>query len=127
MLEEPSGLALVARGGEQEELGGDVLVAALLGLLVGDVEELRELAREVHLPRRAFHLGKLGNRVSQAFLQGVRIAAGLGDEARDTLVLEQRRKQVLRLDVLVVLPEREALRLRQGLLELGGELVNRIG
>ena len=74
-------------------------------------------------PGRAFHLGKPGNRIAQVLLQDVRIAAGLGDQAGDARVLEQRREQVLRLDVLVVLAKREALRLRQGLLELGGEFV----
>ena len=40
------GLALVLRGGEQEQLGGDELVAALGGFLVGEVEQVVEVARD---------------------------------------------------------------------------------
>jgi hypothetical protein len=36
LLQQPPGLALVARTGEQEQFGRDVLVAALLRFLVGE-------------------------------------------------------------------------------------------
>ena len=51
LLEQPSGLALVLGQGEQEQLGGDELVAALLGFLVGQVEQVRQ-ARARRSPRR---------------------------------------------------------------------------
>ena len=40
---------LSSASGEQEQLAGDELVAALLRFLVGDVEQLRQVARDVHL------------------------------------------------------------------------------
>ena len=46
-------LALVVNGREHEQLARDVLVAALLGELVGDVEQLAEVIREVDLAARA--------------------------------------------------------------------------
>ncbi len=43
LLEDPADGALVAAGGEQEQLARDVLVAALLRELVGAIEELPEI------------------------------------------------------------------------------------
>src|SRR6185436_2724054 len=107
---------------QQEHLGSDVLVAALLRFLVGDVEELRELAREVDLARGAFDLGQFLDLLRKTLLERSGISARLGEEAGNARVLEQRNQQVLGLDVLVVVPERGALRLGEGFLELGGEL-----
>ena len=116
LLENPSAFALVARRREQEQLGGDVLVAALLRFLVGDVEQLRELARDVHFARGAFDLGQARDGVGKTLLQRSGIAAGLGDQADDAavLLLEQRREQVLRLDVLVVAAQRRGSAPRRG-------------
>jgi hypothetical protein len=65
----------------------------------------------------AFDLRQAADRLLQALLQRSRITAGLGDQRGGEAVLlrEERRKQVLRLDLLMVLPDREALRLGEAL------------
>jgi hypothetical protein len=125
LLQETSGLALVRGGGEQEQLGSDVLVAALLRFLVGDVEELRQLARDVHLAGGAFHLRQLLDGLGETLAEKLRIASRLADQAGDAAVFlaEEREQQVGGLDVLLVAAERQALRLGEGFLQLGGELV----
>ncbi len=115
----------VGGAGEEEQLGSDVPVATLLRVLVGDIEEIGQVARDVHLARRALHLGQPVDRLGQGLFQGIWIAAGLRDERSDTAVLlvQEGQQQMLGLDLLVVAPEREALGLGQGLLQLGRELV----
>src|SRR5690606_1159889 len=49
LLEQAAGLALVLTQREQEHLAGDELVAALLRLAVGDVEQVVEIAPEADL------------------------------------------------------------------------------
>src|SRR5204863_5254165 len=97
----------------------------LLRFLVGDVQEVAEVAREVHFARRALDLRHTADRLLQALLQRRGIAARLRDQRRSEPILlrEQRSEQVLRLDLLVVLPERKALRLGERFLQLGGEFV----
>src|SRR5207244_1100359 len=123
-LQDPSGLPLVRRGGQEEQLRGDVLVAALLRFLVGDVKELSEVARHHYLARGAFHLGQARNGVGKSLLESIRISARLADKPGHSPVLlaEESEQQVLGLDVLVVLAQRIALRLGEGLLQLGSEL-----
>jgi hypothetical protein len=125
LLEQPATLALVADRRDEEHLGGDELVASFLRFLVRDVEQCRQLARHVHLARRALDLGQPADRLRKRLLEGIRVAPRLGDQRRGAalLLLEQCEQEVLRLDVLVVLADRPALGVRQGFLELGGELV----
>ena len=52
LLEQPAGLAFVLDRREQEKLGGDELVAAFLRFLVGQIEQVRELARDVDFAAR---------------------------------------------------------------------------
>ena len=123
-LQDPSGLSLVRRGGQEEQLRGNVLVAALLRFLVGDVKELSEVARHHHLAGGALHLGQARNGVGKSLLQSIRISARLADKPGHPAVLlvEEGEEQVLGLDVLAVLAQRIALRLGEGLLQLGSEL-----
>jgi hypothetical protein len=51
LLRQPPGLALVLGQGEQEHLAGDELVAALLRFLVGQVEQVGQVAADLR-PRR---------------------------------------------------------------------------
>ncbi len=124
-FQQPPRFALVGRGGEQEQLRGNVLIAALLGFLVGDVQQLGELAGDVHLPRRrAFHSWQFLYGFRKSSLQKRRICARLADQGGGAAVLlaEQRGEKVLGLDVLMVVAERGALRLGEGFLQLGREL-----
>ena len=73
--EDPSERTLVLAGGEREQLAGDVLVAAFLGQLVGDVEQAREIAGQEHLAGRPLHLGKLVERLAEPGAQQVDVGA----------------------------------------------------
>jgi hypothetical protein len=74
----------------------------LCASLSATLRQLRQLAGEMHLARRAFHLRHPRDFVAQPLLQRARIAARLGDQPRDPLVVEQRQQHVLGLDVLVI-------------------------
>src|SRR5207247_1370935 len=112
-LQDPSGLPLVRPGGQEEQLRGNVLVAALLRFLVGDVEELSEVARHHYLARGAFHLGQARNGVGKSLLESIRISARLADKPGHSPVLlaQESGEQVLGLHVLVVLAQRIAFRI----------------
>ena len=58
LLEHPPGLAFVFGQCEQKELGGDELVALLLGFLVGQVEQIGQFTGKVHLTAVALDLGE---------------------------------------------------------------------
>ena len=84
---------------------------------------------DLHLAGRAFDLGQLFNQSNEISSEQRRVAARLGDQAGDAaaFLAEQREQQVLGLDVLLVVPEREALGLAQRFLQLGGEFVETHG
>ena len=125
LLEQAPGLALVVGQREQEHFGGDELVAALLRFLVGQVEQVVEVARNADLAALPFDLGQAVDRLVQRALQRADIDAGARQQrcGAAVLLVEQGQQQVLRLDELVVVADRQALRIGQRLLELGGEFV----
>jgi hypothetical protein len=125
LLEEPPGLALVVGQGEHEELRRDVLVAALLRFLVGDVEQVRELAGDLDVAAVTLDLRQVVDDALQALPQFGDVDPGLGEEGRRAAVVlvEQRGKDVRRRDVLVVGADRNALCVGQRLLELGRQAV----
>ena len=129
LAQQPPGLALVLRRRQQKQLAGDELVAALHRVLVGQVEQVVEIARNTHLAAVAFHLGQALHGLLQRGLQPADIGAGtLQQRTRAAVVLlEQGQQQVLRLDELVVQADSQALRIADGLLEFGGELVETHG
>jgi len=125
----PAGLALVFGEREQEHLGGDELVAALECLLLGQVQQVHQLAAHLHLAASARHLrqaldGGVGGRLQR---RGAHARAFEQRAPRPVGLAGDRRQQVHRLDVLVVVGQRETLCVGQGLLELGGELVEAHG
>src|SRR5438093_7808775 len=129
LLQEAPDIAFVRGGGEQEKLRSDVLVAALLRFLVRNVEELGKVASQQHLAGRAFHLRQSFDAFGKTLLQELQVAAGFGDEAGDAAVLlvDEGGEQVLGLDVLLIAPQRHALRLGERLLQLGGEFLESHG
>ncbi len=128
-LEQPAGLALVARQRQQEHLRGDELVAALLRFLVGEIEQVGEVTADRHLAAGAFHLRQAVDGRVQRLPQRRDIDAGTRQQRRGAAVVlvEQGQQQVLRLDHLVVVADGDALGVGDGLLELGGEFVEAHG
>ena len=104
--------ALLERDGEQQPLGGDELVACLLGNLLGGIEDAREILRQVDLagpPPKPSDAWKARAPLRQ---RGARPAAGTLDEpARQPfLVVEQHLQQMLGRELLVPLADRKTLR-----------------
>ena len=69
LLGEAPGFALVLAQGEQEHFAGDELVAALLGFLVGQVEQVGQIAADGNLAAVTFDLGQAGQRLFQILAQ----------------------------------------------------------
>jgi hypothetical protein len=125
LFRQPAALALVVGEREQEQFGGDELVAALLRLLVGEVEQIRQVATDLDLAAVPLHLRQTTDRLHQRRLQRLHVDAGARQQrrGRPVFLLQQREQQVLRLDDLVVMAYRQALRVRQRLLELRRQFV----
>ena len=121
--------ALVLERREHEQLAGDVLVAALLRDLVGEVEQPVEVVREVHFAGVAFDLRQAVERLAELRAQQIDVGAGLVEQGphRAALLVEQGRHHVQRLDVLVVAADRERLGIGQRQLELAGQFVHAHG
>src|SRR4030095_11614589 len=128
-LRQTAGLALVVGEREQKQLAGDKLVAALGRFLVGEVEQVIELAGNRDLPALPFDLWQAADRLGQRGLESGDGAPRAGQQRRAAAVflLQERGEQVLRLDEAVVVAQREALRIGQGLLELGRQFVEAHG
>ncbi len=129
LLEQSARLALVAGQGEQEHLGGDELVAGLLRFLVGDVQQVGQVAADRDLAAGALDLRQAVDGGVERLFQRRHVHAGALQQGGGAAILlvEQRQQQVLRLDDLVVVADGEALGIGQGLLELGGEFVEAHG
>jgi hypothetical protein len=125
LLQQAPGFALVVERRQQEQLGGDEGVVALHRLLVGQVQEVVEVARDAHLAALAFDLGQAAQRLGQRRFQRRHLHAGARQDGRRAaaFLVQQGEQQVLRLDVGMVAADGQALRVGKGLLELGGELV----
>jgi hypothetical protein len=108
-----------------EHLGRDELVAVLLGLLVGDIQEVIEIPGDLDLPAGALDLRQPVDRRLERALQLADVDPGLLQEQRGRPVVlgKQCREHVRRLDIGVVVPNGHALGIGQGLLKLRGELV----
>src|SRR5690606_23920737 len=100
LLEQAAGLALVVGEREQEHLAGDELVAALLRLAVGDVEQVVEVAADADLAAVTFDLGQAADRFGNRSLERRHIDAGALQQryAAAVVLLEQRLHHVQRLD-----------------------------
>jgi hypothetical protein len=124
-FKQAAGLALVVGQRQQKHLAGDELVAALLGGLVGEVEQVAQVAPDRHLAAVALHLGQALEGLAEGGLQPGAIHAGPLQQRRGAAVVlvEQGQQQVLRLDELLVVADGQALGVGEGLLELGGEFV----
>ncbi len=128
-LQQTPGLALVLGQRQQEHFGGDELVAGLLRFLVGDVEQVGQVAADADLAAVAFDLGQAIQGLGQCRLQPADIGSGTCQQGRRAAVLlvEQGQQQVLRLDELLVVADRQALGVGDGLLEPGRKFVEAHG
>ena len=126
ILQHAAERALVLEGGEHEQLARDVLVAALLRELVGDVQELQQLVRRMHLARGALHRRNAADLFEQARAQQADVDAGAIEQGARAaaLLVEKREHEVRGLDELLVAADGERLRVRQRQLELGSQSIH---
>ena len=119
------GLPLVFAEGEQEHLAGDELVAALLRLLVGQVEQVGQITPHLHIATVPLDLGQPLQGLLQIPLEHRHIDTGPPQQRYRTsfFLVQERQQQMLRFDELLVVAVGEALRIRQCLLKFGGEFV----
>ncbi len=122
--ERVAGRAPVLGGGEQEVLGGDVLVLQLLRLFLGAVEQLREPVAHVGLGA-ALHPGDAAQFVLEPRFDLLRVRPDLlEDRPRHAVgLVQEREEQVLDVDGLVLALAGLRLRLLQHFLGLHGQLV----
>jgi hypothetical protein len=125
LLGQASALALVVAQREQEHLRSDELVAAFLRFLVGDVEQVAQIAANLHLAAVSFDFRQAGDRLRERRLQRRHVDAGTRQQRRGgaVVLLQQGEQQVLWLDQLVVVADRQTLGIGQRLLELGRQFV----
>ena len=116
--------AVFARG-EQENLARDELILAFLGVFVAKVQELFEIARDVHLATRPFDARQATQRFVHPRAQSLDVDPGRTEQVarRAALLIQERRHDVQRLDELVIAPDGETLRVGERVLEHGGEFV----
>ena len=120
-------LALAVDHGQQEQFAGDELVAALDGLFFGGLQHAAQFGSALHLVlalhgRQALHGGFSSGQ--QAGHIGSRT---LQQRPGAVLLAQHGHEHVHRLDVRVVIAQRERLGVAQGFLELGGEFVETHG
>jgi len=125
LFQQPSGLALVLGERQHEYLGGDELVTALARFLVGQIEQVGKLARNVDLAALAFDFRQaLDRRLERiAKRRHVHARALQQGNRRAVFLFEQRGQQMLRLYVRIVVADGEALRIGKRLLKLGGKFI----
>ena len=98
---------------QQQPLGGDELVAGLLGDLLGLVEDAGELGRQIELAGAAArNLRPLGEQRARPRQRILGAAASLVDQpgGQPLIVVEQHFQQVLGAELLVAFAQRKALR-----------------
>ncbi|KOT22176.1 hypothetical protein DM52_2199 [Burkholderia mallei] len=126
LARELAGFALVVGHREQEHLARDERVVQFLRFLVGLVQQAREFTADLDVAARARHLRQARDRFVERALQRLDVHARTRQQrARGAVLLRDERGQhVDGFDVLVVAPGGETLRIRERLLEFGGELVD---
>ena len=124
-----AGFTLVVADDEQEHLAGDELVTALLRFLVGEIEQVGQIATDLHLAVVAFDFRQALDRLIERGRERLHIGSRLGQQRRGRAVVlpEQGEQQVLRFDHRVVVADRQALGVGQGLLEFGCQFVESHG
>ena len=129
LFHQTTGFTRVIAQCEQEHLAGDELVTPLLRFLVGEIEQVAEVAPDLHLATVAFHLGQPLQGFLQGSLERWHIDAGALQQRHRAAVFlaEHGQQQVLRLDELLIITQCDALGIVQGLLKFGRKLVEAHG
>src|SRR5439155_9218184 len=114
---------------EQEQLAGDELIAAFPRFLVGEIQQIVEIARHADLAAGAFDLRQSLDRLFERRLQPRHGNAGPRQQRRGPAVFLRQhcRQQMLRLDEAGVVAEREALGVGERLLKFGRQFVEAHG
>ena len=101
------------------------MVVALLSELVHEIHDPPELVGNLHVATGALHLGQFIQGHTQLRAQPIDVDVGLGEQVANAaaLLIEQGNHHVGGFDELVIAPDGQALCVRQGRLEFGGELV----
>jgi hypothetical protein len=96
-----------------------------LRFLVGEVQKIREVARNIDFAALAFDFGQPLDAPLEGFLERRHRHSGFGEQRSGSRVflVEQREQQMLGLDERVVAPERHALGIGQRLLKLGRKFI----
>ena len=115
--------------GQQRELGGDELIAALLRFTIGQIQKLAEGLRGRDIAVELGHGGQVIQLALEATHQAGGIAARLVDQRLEAAiaVFQQCQQQVLRVNFIVTSPDGERLGIRQSVLQLAGEFVDAHG
>ena len=126
LTRETPGLAFVVRDREQEHLARDERVVELLCFLVRLVQQAGQFAADLHVAVGALHLRQARDGIVQRRLQRLHMHAGTREQrARRAIVLgDERRQDVNRFDVLIVVTDGQTLRVGQCFLEFSGEFVD---
>jgi hypothetical protein len=121
--------AAVLERGEHEQLGGDVLVVALLGELVGLVQQPIELVAHMDVAAGALHCGQSVEQIAEGGAQTIDVDVRTGQQVphRAALLVQQGNHQVDGLDKLVIPTDGQALSICQGHLKLCGQLIHSHG
>jgi hypothetical protein len=110
---------------EHEQLARYVLIAPLLGKLVGDVKQAVEVVRDMNVAGGARDFRERIEIARQLGAKLVDIATGLGEQRTNgaALLIDQCEQHVRGLDDLMVPAERQRLRIGERRLELAREFV----
>ncbi len=119
----------VLQRGQHEELRGDVLIVALLGELVGLIQESVQIVADMDIAARALHGRQPVELIAQRRTQPIHVDVGARQQMthRAAFLIQQGDHQMQRLDELVIPSHGQALRIRQGHLKLRGQLVHSHG
>ncbi len=125
LARESAEFALVVGHREQEHLACNEAVTASLRLLVGSVQQRIQFAAYLHLAVAALHLRQAFDQAIKRLRQRYDVdASSLQQRPGASVALPQHRQQhVRRIDVLVVMADRNRLRIRQRFLEFCGQFV----
>ena len=117
---------LVGEDAEHQVLNGDIGVAAVFGLALGEIEDLARLGRGVHLTAAAGYLRQPVNGGVELTEYGVAVHAHAAEQSADQAAVgvDERIEQVLRHEILVAVFLRHALRGLDGFNCLLGEFIS---
>ena len=109
-------LALVLQRGQHEQFGRDVGILALLGQLIGQIQQARQAIGDLHVAAGAFHSRQAVQRLAELGTQQIDVDIGLSEQRshRAAVLVEQSRHHMRRFDELVIAAHRQTLGVAQG-------------